>query len=142
MSTMSALRWSSSYPSRVFFFSLALLIALSSAFPDGAPGETCVRHKPNHGGKAQPLANMPFQVTASSSTYQPGETVAGRYQFTKHSLVVVIISIPSQKGAYLSLSNILFIHFQAMHKSLEQRLSLILRSGAKVPFRTNKCLQV
>jgi hypothetical protein len=62
---------------------LALSIVLISSqeglgFPDGAPGEACVRHKPNHGGKAQPLSQMPFYVTATSSTYSPDETVAGK----------------------------------------------------------------
>lgn len=69
-------------------FSFALMVALfglvvigsqpSSAFPDGAPGEACTRHKPNHGGTAQPLSAMPFIVTASSSTYNPGQSIAGK----------------------------------------------------------------
>lgn len=52
-------------------------VLLAHSFPDGAPGEACVRHKPNHGGKAQPMSQMPFTITASSSTYKPGDTVAG-----------------------------------------------------------------
>lgn len=60
---------------------VVLLVALIGvgveSFPDGAPGEACVRHKPNHGGKAQPVSKLPFQVTASSATFQPGEAVAG-----------------------------------------------------------------
>ncbi len=67
--------------------SLALTLVLSafiiigsnpaSAFPDGAPGEACTRHKPNHGGNAQPLSALPFIVSASSSTYKPGQSIAG-----------------------------------------------------------------
>ncbi len=57
---------------------LVLLLGFVHCFPDGAPGETCKRHKPNHGGTAQPLSKMPFYVTASSSTYKPGDTVAVR----------------------------------------------------------------
>lgn len=78
----SAMSLNSSITLSVFCVISVLLTLLTpegqvSAFPDGAPGSACVRHKPNHGGTAQPLALMPFSVTASSSTYSPGETIAG-----------------------------------------------------------------
>lgn len=60
----------------------ALLIVLSSGvngFNDGAPPDTCVKERfnqPNHGQyRSQPLETSPYQVIASSSAYQPGETI-------------------------------------------------------------------
>jgi len=81
------LRWKSGNRGIMITSSIALILKVmlaflticsepTSAFPDGAPGEACTRHKPNHGGSAQPLSSLPFYVTASSSTYRPGQTIA------------------------------------------------------------------
>jgi len=56
---------------------LCLFIALSWAYPDKAPGEACYRYKPNHGGKSLPLDTFSYIVEATSSTFAPGETIAG-----------------------------------------------------------------
>ncbi|CAG7711331.1 unnamed protein product, partial [Allacma fusca] len=45
-------------------------------FPDGAPGEACVKHRPNHGAKSQSLDTLPYLVQASAGEYQPQDTIA------------------------------------------------------------------
>lgn len=52
-------------------------ISLVLCFPDGAPGSACIKHRPNHGAKAQPLSTLPFIIKASGSAYKPGDTIAG-----------------------------------------------------------------
>lgn len=79
---MAAKMWKYNLASELLVFIVGSVLIISQiveGFPDGAPGQACVRHKPNHGGKAQPLTQMPFDVTASSSTYKPNETIAGEY---------------------------------------------------------------
>ena len=61
----------------LFAYLVTTLQQLVFAFPDGAPGETCTKHRPNHGATSQPLRTLPFLVQASASNYEPGETVAG-----------------------------------------------------------------
>lgn len=61
---------------------LAVSAASVNSFPDGAPPDTCVKdrfNQPNHGQyRSQALESLPYQVTASSAYYQPGEQVAGK----------------------------------------------------------------
>ncbi|XP_043271448.1 putative defense protein 3 [Venturia canescens] len=64
----------------IFLFGVVVLGALYvDGFPDGAPVDVCVKPKPNrpyHGkAEAQPLASSPYQITASSGTYQPGSEI-------------------------------------------------------------------
>ncbi|PSN54265.1 putative defense protein 3 [Blattella germanica] len=58
---------------------LALLPALVSGFPDGAPVDACVKPRPNqpyHGqAQSQPLDTSPYLVTASSYEYAPGSKI-------------------------------------------------------------------
>lgn len=52
-----------------------------AAFPDGAPVDVCVKPRPNepyHGeARAQPINSLPYQVTASSGRFQPGQQITG-----------------------------------------------------------------
>lgn len=53
--------------------------AIVSAFPDGAPADTCVNaNSPKH-GKTLPRANhtLPYQLVASSDQFGPGAEVQG-----------------------------------------------------------------
>jgi len=57
---------------------LVLLPPAVLSFPDGAPGgETCVKHRPNHGATSQPLSTLPYLVEASGSEYKKDSTIAG-----------------------------------------------------------------
>lgn len=68
-------------------FAALLIVVLSNfvveGFNDGAPPDTCVKERfnqPNHGQyRSQPLETLPYQVVASSSAYQPGETISCKY---------------------------------------------------------------
>lgn len=54
---------------------------LVTGFPDGAPADTCVKkraNQPNHGqARSQKLETLPFQVVATSDSYQPGQQIHG-----------------------------------------------------------------
>lgn len=68
--------------SAIFLFAFVALGAVYvDGFPDGAPVDVCVKPKPNrpyHGNaEPQPLAQSPYQITASSGVYQPGGQVTG-----------------------------------------------------------------
>lgn len=55
--------------------------AIVSAFPDGAPADTCVNaNSPKH-GKTLPRANhtLPYQLVASSDQFGPGAEVQGEF---------------------------------------------------------------
>lgn len=60
---------------------LCALVTISLAFPDGGPPDTCVKERfnqPNHGkARSQPLDNLPFEVRATSDSYQPGQQIQG-----------------------------------------------------------------
>lgn len=62
----------------VIVFIVASLVAVS-AFPDGAPADTCVKgNKPKHGQTvSQALNTLPYQVVASSDQFAPGAQIQG-----------------------------------------------------------------
>lgn len=68
-------------------FLVFLLIALSNGFPDGAPADTCVKERfnqPNHGAaRSQPLGTLPYEIRATTDTYQPGQQIQGYYNTEK-----------------------------------------------------------
>lgn len=55
-----------------------------NGFSSGAPPDACVKdrfNQPHHGEhRSQSLETLPYQVTASSAFYQPGESVTGAYK--------------------------------------------------------------
>lgn len=63
-------------------YGLLLYIQNISCFPDGAPADTCVKkraNQPNHGqARSQKLDTLPFQVVATSDSYQPGQQIHGK----------------------------------------------------------------
>jgi hypothetical protein len=63
-------------------------VQLVSAFPDGAPGETCTDHRPKHRANAQPHDTLPFLIQASESRFKSGDTVAGLYTYIHNSHIL------------------------------------------------------
>lgn len=61
------------------------VLAIANAFPDGGPADTCVRERfnqPNHGAaRSQPLGSLPYQVIATTDSYQPGQQIQGKKAF-------------------------------------------------------------
>ncbi|XP_053681862.1 putative defense protein 3 [Sabethes cyaneus] len=61
------------------FAYFGVLLGAVSAFPDGAPADTCVKsrfNEPNHGAaRKQDPSTSPFRVTASGNTYGPGTQI-------------------------------------------------------------------
>lgn len=69
------------------FYGLVVYIHGVTGFPDGAPADTCVKkraNQPNHGqARSQKLETLPFQVVATSDSYQPGQQIHGIQQHNK-----------------------------------------------------------
>lgn len=68
---------------------LCALVTIALAFPDGGPPDTCVKERfnqPNHGAaRSQSLDSLPFEVRATSDSYQPGQQIQGmRYLSVFH----------------------------------------------------------
>lgn len=63
------------------FYGFSVYIQSVTGFPDGAPADTCVKkraNQPNHGqARSQKLETLPFQVVATSDSYQPGQQIHG-----------------------------------------------------------------
>lgn len=61
---------------------LTVLVGLTTAFPDGAPVDTCVKprtNQPYHGQtRPQTPDTNPFRLTASATRYEPGTSVTGK----------------------------------------------------------------
>lgn len=59
------------------------LVLRSSAFPDGAPIDVCVKprpNQPNHGqARPQPIQTSPYQILQSGADYGPGTQITGRF---------------------------------------------------------------
>lgn len=60
---------------------LTLLIGQISGYGSGAPSFTCSTKMPSHGAPAQTSPATDYQITTSSSTYTPGGSITGNYQF-------------------------------------------------------------
>lgn len=56
-------------------------IMFVTAFPDGAPSDTCVKaraNQPNHGAsRSQAIHTLPYEVRATTDTYKAGQQVQG-----------------------------------------------------------------
>lgn len=65
----------------LFLLSFGLVIG-TTAFPDGAPVDACVKarpNQPNHGrARPQPPETNPFQILQSQAEYGPGSQITGR----------------------------------------------------------------
>lgn len=57
-----------------------------AGFPDGAPSDTCVKaraNQPNHGAsRTQAIHTLPYDVRASTDTYNPGQQIQGSSNYT------------------------------------------------------------
>lgn len=58
------------------------VIAIIDGFPDGGPADTCVKERfnqPNHGAaRTQALNTLPYEVIATTDSYQPGQQIQGK----------------------------------------------------------------
>lgn len=56
-------------------------IIFVTGFPDGAPSDTCVKaraNQPNHGAsRTQTIETLPYEVRATTDTYNPGQQIQG-----------------------------------------------------------------
>lgn len=60
-------------------FALLAGVTIVSSWPSGAPEGACESLAPSHGNNvAKDKRDVPFTVTQSSNTYQPGEKVKGQ----------------------------------------------------------------
>lgn len=75
-------------------------IVVVDCFPDGGPADTCVKERfnqPNHGqARTQPQKTLPYDVVATTDSYQPGQQIQGTHFLFNHLdplTLRVIISI-------------------------------------------------
>lgn len=65
----------------VFVLFVIGAIVVVDCFPDGGPADTCVKERfnqPNHGqARTQPQTTLPYEVVASTDSYQPGQQIQG-----------------------------------------------------------------
>lgn len=65
---------------------ICAFIVIIDCFPDGGPADTCVKperfNQPNHGAaRTQSLGTLPYEVIATTDTYQPGQQIQGKIFF-------------------------------------------------------------
>lgn len=67
-------------------------IMFVAGFPDGAPSDTCVKsraNQPNHGAsRTQSLHTLPYDVHATTDTYNPGQQIQGLRRFAFNLSVI------------------------------------------------------
>lgn len=79
--------------STIKMFGILLVIqglVFVTAFPDGAPSDTCVKaraNQPNHGAsRTQAIHTLPYDVRATTDTYNPGQQVQGLANYINSNL--------------------------------------------------------
>jgi len=76
---------------RVAVFLLVVGSHCVNGFHSGAPESTCSTMLPSHSGATAENSLPPYQVTASSTTYTPGQSIAGYYIFYYIVLYYIIL---------------------------------------------------
>lgn len=79
---------------------VATSVAFVTAFPDGAPADTCVKNnRPKH-GQTQPkgLQSIPYQLVASTDQFGPGAEVQSNFfnsfPSTNYNIPLNLFSLP------------------------------------------------
>lgn len=66
---------------KVLLVIFSVFVVYVECFPDGGPADTCVKdrfNQPHHGqARTQPANTLPYEVIATSDTYQPGQQIQG-----------------------------------------------------------------
>lgn len=75
------------------------VLTVTNGFPDGGPADTCVKperfNQPNHGqARSQPLNTLPYEIVATTDTYQPGQQIQGIFYINSDKILTQHTNVP------------------------------------------------